>query len=183
MPYKPRLISRADGRSHEVARYSITRRVNNNNFSTGSFFSIAKAVSGRVIHIRSVYAIKGVSAAGTGTPVRVIRASNFAGGTLIAAADVPKLDTTMSDATAEVRYSASSLSTQRITYSSGAQIATFAASPAGGTVGLAGPMDRLAFLDDPDEMVLRSDQGIGFTTFSLDLDDLWDFTVVWEEEL
>lgn len=179
MPLRSGSEFRANLATNGANRYRYSQLVASGTGSQSPLMTIAKLTNNPVIRIYRIQITLNRGATGKGFVARLGRTTlTPSGGTLIAASDIPKLDTNSPDATAVVRTGsgislAFPLETQ---FYLGGCISTASK--------LGGPLGAWTSFDFLDEIVLRSTQAFCITSEagSPDADDLYGITVSWEEE-
>lgn len=116
------------------------------------------------------------SAAGTGTPLRLFRSNNVAGGALIAKADVQALDTDYGDTNLELRNDAPTGTTI------GRYIMTIGSDPFGDAA-VTGFTDEWLAIDKYDMITLHPGEGLIFDIAKIgDGDDDYNVDIAYEED-
>lgn len=166
-------INNAIGKN--VRKYQICLILTGSNSVGTNLAGLRKQNADADVYITRISVILNHVAAGAGAPIGIWRASSVAGGSQVTAADIPKKNTAVSNATLEVR-------TGAVTGSKANQMLDALGGMTVTTTLMSGPQYLWQAWDISDFIRLTGDEGIIIDQRGTgDADDRYYVTISWEE--
>jgi hypothetical protein len=164
-------------RNNPAKIYSILLTLTGSASAAANIGGLRKLNANPDCYIKRIFVILTHAAAGVGVPIRAYRAATVAGGSQIAVADIPKLDTAAANTTLEVRTGAvtGTKANQPFTGGGGMEVVT--------TLQTGSLYELFRSYSQEEDLRLTADEGIIFDmALAGDVDDRYLVGVTYEEK-